>query len=276
MSFKSFRQSDPRYLQLIVQGTLLVYAKFNLTFFPDWSHIALIGVSAVCLQFLACTVFQVRFDPKSTIASSMSVALLCRFSGIEPILWAVFFIVMSKFLFRSGDKHIFNPSNLAVVAVPFMFPDSAWIGGGQWGSGLIFAFLLACIGITIVTGAKRWDISFATIGIWASMVFARALLYGDPLEIPFHALTNGSVILFCFFMISDPKTTPDTFRGRMAYALGTCCVAAVVQFVFYKPHGLFYGLFVMSALYPFVSFLREGDAYLWPSQAALSEKLGES
>jgi len=42
---------------------------------------------------------------------------------------------------------------------------------------------------------------------------------GEPMTIPFHRLESGSLLLFTFFMISDPKTTPDSRIGRIAFAV---------------------------------------------------------
>jgi enediyne biosynthesis protein E5 len=271
----NLKKSDPRNLQLLVLSGLLLYGKINLTFFPDWITIFLIGVCALSLQFLSCTVFQVRFDPKSTLISSLSLALLLRFSALEPVLWAVAIVVLGKFLIRSNNRHIYNPTNLAVVAVSWLFSDSAWISGGQWGNGIIFGFFLAALGIAVVTGVKRWDISFSTLAIWTSILLVRATYYGDPIEVPFHTLTNSGLILFCFFMISDPKTSPDSRLGRMLFSLGVCIIGSVVQFYFYKPHGLFYGLFLMSSLYPFLNVFRQGEAYNWPKTEYLKRKTGD-
>jgi len=41
-------------------------------------------------------------------------------------------------------------------------------------------------------------------------VIGRSLYVGEPLTIPFHRLESGALLLFTFFMISDPKTTPDS------------------------------------------------------------------
>ena len=49
----------------------------------------------------------------------------------------------------------------------------------------------------------------------ALLLFGRAYWLGDPLAIPVHQLQNGALLVFAFFMISDPKTTPDTGFGRV-------------------------------------------------------------
>ena len=61
-----------------------------------------------------------------------------------------------------------------------------------------------------------------------ALVFGRSLWLGEPMSIPLHRLQNGALLLFTFFMISDPRTTP--IRGRDGLCLrcwwrvapGTC------------------------------------------------------
>jgi len=264
---------DPRNLQVLVLASLLIYGKLFLDYFLTWPEIGLIFVATQCLQFLFCSYCEIRYDPKSTVISALSLALLLRFGSVEALLWACLLVVGSKFLLRRHGKHIFNPTNFALIVTPFLLQDTAWIAGSQWGSSVFFAFLLLSCGITIVTGVKRFDISFAALGMWSLVLLGRTLYYNDPLPTFYHAATNGGIILFCFFMISDPKSSPDTFKGRMIFAWGAVLVGSIIQFGFYKPHGIFYGLFVMSLLRPFLKVFYDGPAYNWTDGSTIKKSV---
>ena len=67
-------------------------------------------------------------------------------------------------------------------------------------------------------------------------------------------ISNGATLLFAFFMISDPMTTPQRRGARIAYAIAVAACAFVWQFVLYKPHGLIVVLFAASALVPFINW----------------------
>jgi len=54
----------------------------------------------------------------------------------------------------------------------------------------------------------RSDVSCAFIVSYAALLFGRAYWLGDPWSIPLKQLQSGALLLFTFFMISDPKTTP--------------------------------------------------------------------
>jgi hypothetical protein len=45
-----------------------------------------------------------------------------------------------------------------------------------------------------------------------------------------HQLQNGALLVFAFFMISDPKTTPDAAIGRLVYSMLVAGVAFAIQF----------------------------------------------
>jgi enediyne biosynthesis protein E5 len=72
-------------------------------------------------------------------------------------------------------------------------------------------------------------------------------------------------LLFTFFMISDPKTTPDSRNGRFLFALLVAAGAAYVQFGLYRTNGLLWSLVVCSALTPFIDYLLPGTKYQWQS-----------
>ena len=77
--------------------------------------------------------------------------------------------------------------------------------------------------------------TYAFLGFYALLVVGRAVWLGDPLTIPLHHLQSGALLLFAFFMISDPKTTPDSRAGRVLFATLVALGAVLVQFGLYRP-----------------------------------------
>ena len=75
---------------------------------------------------------------------------------------------------------------------------------------------MACVGWLVVNRAARSDVTYAFIVFYCALIFGRSLWLGEPLTIPLHRLESGALLLFTFFMISDPKTTPDSRAGRDA------------------------------------------------------------
>jgi Na+-translocating ferredoxin:NAD+ oxidoreductase RnfD subunit len=144
-----------------------------------------------------------------------------------------------------------------------LFSDQAWVSSGQWGSATIGAFALACLGFLVLTRAKRAETTLAFIGFFAALLIVRALWLGDPLSIPLHQVQNGALLIFAFFMISDPKTSPNTARGRMIYGALVAVVAYVIQFVIYEPNGPILALIMSAPFVPLIDAISHGRIYRW-------------
>jgi Na+-translocating ferredoxin:NAD+ oxidoreductase RnfD subunit len=141
-------------------------------------------------------------------------------------------------------------------------PD-VWVSPGQWGSGPVFAFLLASAGGLVVNRAARADVTLAFLACWAGLLVGRSLWLGEPLAIPIHRLENGALVLFSFFMISDPRTTPDTRPGRLVFAALVALGAYAVQFWLFRTNGLLWSLAICSLAVPLIDLLLPGPRYQW-------------
>lgn len=170
-------------------------------------------------------------------------------------------MIGNKFVIRWKDKHIFNPTNLALVVI--LASGLGWISPSQWGQVAWFGFLIACLGSLVVTRAARADVTPAFLTFYVGLLFSRALWLGDPLTIPLHQIESGALLIFSFFMISDPKTTPDSSTGRIVFALIVALTALYIQFHFFKPNGPLWGLIACSPLVPLLDRLFPGVRYDW-------------
>lgn len=253
---------DPRLYQMASLSTLLLYGLFWLHFdISVWQVAITLGIAQLT-QHAGTRYFSLPFfDPKSALISSLSLCLLLRTNDLVVAALAAFVAIASKFVIRWKDKHIFNPTNLALVVI--LAGGLGWISPGQWGQVAWFGFLIACLGSLVVTRAARADVTLAFLTFYVSLLFARALWLGDPLTIPLHQIESGALLIFTFFMISDPKTTPDSRTGRIVYALLIALTALYVQFGFFKPNGPLWGLIVCSPLVPLLDRLFPGDRYDW-------------
>jgi len=178
--------------------------------------------------------------------------------------------IASKFALRWRRKHVFNPTNFGLV-VMMLVTGQVWVSPGQWGSAATFGFLMASAGCLVVTRARRADVTLVFLGTWAALLFGRSMWLREPVAVPIHRLESGALILFAFFMISDPKTTPDSRVGRMLFAGLVAAGAYVVQFVLFRTNGFLWSLAVASLLVPVIDWLLPGRRYRWPSAVAPTE-----
>ena len=109
-------------------------------------------------------------------------------------------------------------------------PD-AWVSPGQWGDDMIYLFVLGALGAIVLLKVGRFATSLAFLGTFGSLVFFRDIVYqGWPLDHFAHTMTNGSLLLFTFFMITDPVTTPNAKWPRIVWAI----LIGVVSFLLAK------------------------------------------
>ena len=262
-SVAAARRWDPRIYQIATLACLLTYGVLRLDLEVQAATAVAIIATALATQAIYTRLSgRGWFDPRSALISALSLCLLLRTGSLELAILAAVVAIVSKFVLRVGGKHVFNPTNFALVAM-MLATGEIWVSPGQWGSGLIFAFVLACAGGLVVNRAARADVTLAFLVIWAGLLVARSLWLGEPLAIPMHRLQNGALVLFAFFMISDPKTTPDSRAGRLLFAALVAVGAYVVQFWLFRPNGLLWSLAVCSLAVPVIDRLFPGSRYEW-------------
>lgn len=255
---------DPRYYQIAVLSGLLVYGVTRLHFDISPAQ-AIVSIGTALLVQAACTRWWglPRFDAKSALISGLSLCLLLRTNHLWIAALAATIAIASKFIVRWNGKHIWNPTNLGIVAAILLTQGQAWVSPGQWGNVAFFGFLVACLGGLVVNRAARSDVTYAFLGSWMGVLFLRALWLGQTHRIPLHQLQNGALLIFAFFMISDPKTTPNARVGRVVFAALVALGGAFVQFVLFRTNGLLWSLAVFSVAVPLIDRVLPGSRYAW-------------
>jgi Na+-translocating ferredoxin:NAD+ oxidoreductase RnfD subunit len=263
---------DPRLYQIATLGGLLVFGWRHLEFDITPARAALLLGTVLVAQWVCSRVWKVaRFDPRSALISGLSLCLLFRTNDPWLAVAAGVLAVSTKFVARVGHKHLFNPTNIAVVLL-LLLSDRVWVSPGQWGSVAWFAFLMACAGSVVVTRAARADVTLAFLVSWVLLVAGRSWWLGEPMAIPLHRFQSGALLLFAFFMISDPKTTPDSRAGRVLFAALVAFAAWYVQFRLFRTNGLLWSLAACSCLVPLIDRLLPGALYTWPGAQIISAK----
>jgi enediyne biosynthesis protein E5 len=266
---------DPRLYQIACLGGLLGFGVVRLDLDVRGLHAAAILLTVLVVQYAGTRLGgAARFDPRSALISGLSLCLLLRTSVLALAVLTAVVAIGSKFALRIRGKHVFNPTNFALVAM-ILLTGQVWVSPGQWGSAAFFGFLLACAGGLVVNRASRSDVTYAFIGFYAALVLGRSWWLGDPLVVPLHRLQNGALVLFTFFMISDPRTTPDSRAGRILFAFLVAGGAWWVQFRLFRTNGLLWSLALWSLAVPLIDRLLPGGRYEWrpsPRSVALHER----
>ena len=255
--------ADPRHYQIIVLFSLILLGTFHFAFQLPWWHVVACISSTVGTQALADKIVGRSFDARSPLISALSLTLLLRTGSVTLSIAAGILAIGSKYILRWRGKHIFNPANFGLVILSLLF-TGAWISPGQWGTAPIFALFLLGMGGIVTGKAKRWDVSLTLLASYAALLFGRAIWLGDPLTIPVHQLQSGALLIFAFFMISDPKTTPDARLGRVLYAILVATLGFIIQFAFYNAAGIILALILTAPIVPLFDRLFPSGRYYWP------------
>ena len=257
------RSLDPRYYQIAVLSGLLVYGLGWLHFDITPARAALLLGTALLTQYICTKLWRLpRFDPRSALISGLSLCLLCRTNlALVAALCAVV-TVSSKFIVTWKGKHIFNPTNFGLVFL-MLLGAPIWVSPGQWGNVAFFGFLMACLGGLVVNRAARSDVTYAFLISFAALQFGRAAWMMQRWAVPIHRMESGALLLFAFFMISDPKTTPNSRAGRILFACLVTALAGFIQFGLYRTNGILWSLAILSLSVPLIDALLPGPRYEW-------------
>ncbi len=271
-------QIDARWLQLAAVGSFIAYAVLVLHAAILPANVLAFVATALLAERIACAVAPARgFDFRSPLVTALSLTLLLRTDDVRIAIAAAAFAIATKHLVRVRGKHLFNPSNIAIVvftvgtAAAATFPGgqslaglgTAWVSPGSWGHAAMLVGLVACIGALVTARATRLDLALAFIGLWAAALFARALWLGDPLAIPLHQLCDGTLLIFTFFMITDPRATPDARPARVLFAAALVLVAYLLRFHAWQPDALLWALALVSPLSPLLDRRWPATRFTW-------------
>ncbi len=264
-------RSDARHYQVLFQLTFLLYGIFAL----DWD-IPIMRLNIVILTCLAVQAVWIHFKTKdwtglkSALISALSICLMMQANSIWTFVLAAVLSIGGKFFIKWNKKHIFNPTNFG-ICITVMLTGDAWISPGQWGSDAMLLFAVGIAGLVVLLRVKRLDTAFAFLLTFLGLMFARNILYlGWPIDFFFHQLNAGSLLLFTFFMITDPVQTPVSQKARMIWAVAVGVLAYYMATKWWSSSiGSFYSaapiwaLFFLSPLVPVLDKFFPGEKFNW-------------
>jgi Na+-translocating ferredoxin:NAD+ oxidoreductase RnfD subunit len=184
--------------------------------------------------------------------------LLYANEQIFPFVFAAAVAIGSKTIFRvavrNGRRHFFNPSNAGIAATLVLFP---WVGIAppyQFTENVtgVGHWILPCV--FILTGTflnARFTRRMPLIVAWVGGFFIQALIrnwvFGTSWTGGLVPMTGVAFLLFTFYMISDPGTTPSKPINQMVFGAGVAIAYAVLLMV-HVAFGLFFALVCVCAL----------------------------
>ncbi|HEY6393791.1 MAG TPA: RnfABCDGE type electron transport complex subunit D [Candidatus Binataceae bacterium] len=255
--------SDPRIFQITFLGLLLAAGVFLRDFSLHPAQVFFTLAAALSTQRLSWIANPpISRSYRSAIITSLSLVLLLRADNLIVHPLAAAAAISSKSLFRIRGKHLFNPATLGIVFAITCLPGT-WVSPGQWGHDVAIAGWLVVLGTTVAHRAHRNDLSFAFLALYLGAIALRVIYLGQLWPVWTHQLTNGAILLFAFFMISDPMTSPNSRRGRIAHAATVAAIAFGWQFHFFSTNGLIWALFFAAPAVPLWDAIWPAPKFAW-------------
>jgi len=254
---------DPRWLQLSVLSSLVCVGTLRFELPIQFWHLAYALLGATTAQLVVSKLLYktIKLDALlSSTISALSLTMILRVNRPSLLALAAVLAVGSKYFLRWRGRHFWNPANFALVIMSGALTE-AWITPGQWGSIFFVAILIASAGILVVTRAARWDVTLAFFASYGGLLLLRAAWLGDPWRLPLRELQSGALIIFAFYMISDPKTTPQVRLHRLAFGVLVGILAIGIRFTWYVTTAPIVSLAICAWLVPlFDSFLNKDSS----------------
>jgi hypothetical protein len=223
-----------------------------------------VSVPQILVAILVCAVIEVGWTlsktgtlvwPASAMLTGSGVALILRLSDMQSNDhwswqgWYVFALVaglslLTKYVIRYRGSHIFNPSNVGLVAAFLLLGstrieplDFWWAPLDGW---MIAAYLIILVGGLLITArlhllgmsAAFWLTLAAGIGILAASGHCMTARWSFEPVCGTHfwwvIVLSPEILIFLFFMITDPKTTPAGRVARITFGVAVAMVCTLL------------------------------------------------
>ncbi len=208
------------------------------------SHYLYIVSAAICMDLLLQR--WVGRKPHLNISVWITCSTCYMLMVTKHLLWpyfvAVGFGILSKYIFTVRGRHIFNPGNFGLLLAMCAFSDVAMMSAGQWLGSKEMMIFFACFGITVSIIANRWVLSLTYISVFFLLRLIKFGITDISLFYLIGPIFSVSGFIFAFHMSTDPKTSPESRKGQLLFAL----IVALFDFAFREAQIIFASVLALT------------------------------
>jgi len=196
----------------------------------------------------------------SSLSTAIGIVLMMVTSHYLLYMVVVLLALLQKqFLYYKG-QHFFNPSNFALIMGLLLFYDDMHLVMGQLSDSTWLIVLVSVLAIGILYRVKRWLIPLVFIVFYLLFQYF-LIVQNDPvllMEDILHRFYSVSFIVFVFFMLTDPKTTPYSANYQLFFALLLALCSTLLDYYYgFRVQHLFMVLFLLTPLFIVFKMLNE-------------------
>ena len=276
--------SDPRLHLAAVVLSLQVLGQTVLGFNLSIAQI-LVSLGTCALLEFSITFWQRRVIawPASALLTGNGVAILLRVPGTEHgdywtlhgahIFAAIAALaILSKHAIQFRGRHLFNPANFGLAIGLLLLgsqradPQDLW--WGPLSPAIVATLVIIALGAALVT--KRQGLIGVSLGFFATLALGAGVLAanGHCITARWHVgpvcggsywwtlMSSPEILVFMFFMITDPRTVPGGRWARVAHGVLVgalaCLLIAPQTTEFATKVGILVALVLVCALRPFL------------------------
>ena len=101
--------------------------------------------------------------------------------------------------------------------------------------------------------AASWELPVSVlVGAALTAALANLLQPDTPLTV-LHHLTGGSLVFAAFFIVTDPVTSPLTWRGKVVFGLGVGVLVVIIRLLSNYPEGVVFAVLLMNSMVPLIN-----------------------
>ena len=237
---------DSRYLPPIFITCILLAGQLSFGILESYPRTVLAIATAITAELIIGRIYYGKWPhPASAYISGISVGILLRSPAYWPYALCSLISIMSKYVLRVKDRHVWNPSNFGICAMLFLAPATVASLSIQWGNNLLPLAVIWVLGMVIVWRVRRLHITATYVVSFLAFALLRSHITHDPWLSEVSPITGPMYQLFIFFMITDPKTTVSSKRGQCLVAFLVAAVEMGLRLLqsVYAP---FYALFLVG------------------------------
>ena len=223
-----------------------------------------LSIAQILISLATCAVLEVAIAarrrhvllwPASALLTGNGVAFVLRVPGtVHGDWWSVrgwwifagtaAVALLSKYVLVWRGSHIFNPSNIGLV-ICFLALGRTRAAPLDFWWGPMSLWLVLALAVIVVGGFAillRLGLLRVALGFWVSFAAGLAVVAaaGHAMSARWHLgpitgfhfwavlVTSPEVLVFLFFMITDPKTAPRGPRARLVYAVSLGLLGALL------------------------------------------------
>lgn len=191
----------------------------------------------------------------SGLAVSM---LLYSNDRLMPIAFAAAVAIASKHLLRvqigNGTRHFLNPSNFGITITLLLFP---WVGIAMpyhftenltgIGNVLLPCFIIVSGSFLNIRYTRRWPLLVSWLTCFVVQALLRHWILGASLTAALMPMSGVAFILFTFYMVTDPPTTPSSTKAQVMFGASVAAAYGLLM-VSHIVFGLFFGLTIVCSI----------------------------